>query len=172
MTVLQPCLHCHRSADCETKRSTLARLRGLSITKANVRCRVPKEDFPEGSVVDVKAFEIDTEYSNKFHVVKRGVIARWRSGKVSIVLDKTQEIETPDGHNIGYLHVTTDRLTKVEGATRELCKCGLTQERCENRDYPSIRTGEWSCFEQILERDLTRQEYETAIAGSMPWGQI
>jgi hypothetical protein len=168
MTVLQPCFHCHRAADCETKRSTLARLRGLAITKASVRCRIPKDDFPSGTVVDVKAFEIEPEFSNKFEVVKRGVVSRWHNGKVSVVLDKAQEIEVFESHKIGYLHVTTDRLTKIGDDVRELCKCGLTQERCENRDYPSTRTGQWECFQAVLERDLIRQDAERTAT---PWSE-
>lgn len=168
MAILHPCLHCHRKHNCEKRQQTLKSIRGLGVTKASIRCRVPQDDYPAGTVVAVEAFEIDDDGAcytqRKYTVTKRGVVARWRNGKATVALDKAEEISVPDGgHNIGYLHLTPDRLTKIDGSIREICKCGLTQERCDNRDYPSIRNGEWSCFQEVLDRDAIRRAEVDAI---------
>lgn len=161
MTVLDPCLHCHRKADCPIKRDTLARLRGLNITKARIRCRIPQEDFPAGSAVMVEAFEL-TEASfgdddwRKCKTYRRGIVSRWHRGEATIVLDKDQEIQSPHtGANpIGYLKVKSNRLSKVDAPIVELCSCGLSQERCANAVYPSIRDGDWQCWTDLREREI------------------
>lgn len=152
MAVLHPCFHCHRKADCAIKRETLEKLRGLKISKANLRCSIPQQDFPAGATVDVQAFILteggydDCGY-RKSAVVRRGVVTGWHAGKCSVALNKDQEIEKPEDGAIGYLKVTTDRLKRVDEPVQEICGCGLPQSRCENSDYPSIRTGEWSCWQ-------------------------
>lgn len=160
MTALHPCLHCHRKADCPIKKTTLERLRGLGITNANLRCAIPCGDFPIGTTVDVKAFEFvdaasgpDGPDLRKRAVVRRGVVSRWNKNKATIVLNKDQEIEQFDKPPIGCLKVETDRLTRIDVPIADLCRCGLTGERCENRDLPSVRGGEWFCWEEALERE-------------------
>ena len=152
MAVLYPCFHCHRKDGCAIKKETLERLRGLKISKANLRCPIPQQDFPPGTTVDVAAFILteggyDDYGYRKSAVVRRGVVAGWHAGKCSVALNKDQEIEMPEDGAIGYLKVTTDRLKRVDEPVQEICGCGLPQSRCENSDYPSIRTGEWSCWQ-------------------------
>lgn len=152
MTLLHPCLHCHRKADCPIKAATSAKLRGLNITKATLRCAIPKEDFPVGAVVDVAAFEILEDgdgNTGKSSIVRRGVISSWHKGKATVVLYRDQEIAVADENAIGYLKVATDRLSRVDAPIVELCTCGLDVKRCDNSDYPSIRTGDWSCFADV-----------------------
>lgn len=160
MTALRPCRRCHRRETCPVRADTLKSLRGLSITLANLRCGIPKEDFPIGSTVSVKAFEIvenDREDQVKVDVFKIGVVRSWRNNKANVVLNAGQEIEKIyDGGKIGYLSVETDRLTRVDAPIVELCGCGIAQERCENSDYPPVRNGEWNCWEAQRERDESR----------------
>lgn len=157
MTVLHPCHHCHRKPSCEIRTKTLAGIRGLGITIARVRCRIPEQDFPPGAVVDVSAFELaEGAYADdgyrKTKVTRRGIVRSWHERKAVIVLDKDQEIQKPEGAAIGYLKVTSDRLTATGLPSVELCKCGLSQERCEANDYPSIRdNGSFQCQERVIE---------------------
>ena len=150
MTVFHPCHNCHRKAGCEILVAKRKAIRGLGITKANVKCKIPERDFPPGSIVDVKAFEIDYELQNKHAITVRGVVRAWKSGKASITIKKDDEIVTLDGHAIGNLRVTSERMKATDLPPVTLCPCGLSQERCENSDYPSIKSGEWVCQEQMM----------------------
>jgi hypothetical protein len=151
MTVLHPCLHCHRRPDCEIKARTLTLLKGSGITKANLKCSVPEKDFPPGSVVMVKAFELveDCEDFTPTPTSRRAVVRQWRNRLASVVLEKDQEIAQPSSNPIAYLKVPSDRLTLVDEPVRVLCRCGLDAVRCESNDYPSVRNGEWYCQEDI-----------------------
>lgn len=147
MTILHPCHNCHRKTDCGIRAKTLASIKGLGLTKANLKCRIPEEDFPPGSVVNVSAFEIDEDDDNKTPITRRGIVRSWRERKAVVVLDKDQEIEKPyNGGNIGYLKVTSDRLATTGMPPVNLCACGLSEERCIDNDYPSTRDGKFSCY--------------------------
>ena len=154
MTSLHPCLHCHRNKACSIKADTLAKLRGLKISKAKLRCRIPMDDFPVGATVEVTAFELIDMVEGfvayeKVDTIRRGVVSRWNLGKATIVLNKDQEITQPDGSAIGYLKVETNRLTRVDTPIIDLCDCGLDVDRCTNGDHPSIRHGTWSCWSEV-----------------------
>lgn len=152
MTVLHPCLHCHRKSDCQIKIDTLAGLKGLRISKANLRCKIPRQDFPIGASVTVQAFELfdcgysDAESYRKSAITRRGVVSAWKGNKATVVLDKDEEIETPDG-NIAHLHAEPDRLARIDAPLVEMCSCGgLSKARCEANDHPSLRNdGAWYC---------------------------
>lgn len=155
MTVLHPCHNCHRKAGCDLRRDILKNLRGLKITLARFSCYIPELDFPAGAVVDVSAFElVEGGYADdgyrKAKIVRRGVVRAWHDRKAIVVLDKDQEIQKPEGDAIGYLKVTSDRLTATGLPPVELCRCGLSQERCEANDYPSIRDGQFCCAENQM----------------------
>jgi hypothetical protein len=155
MTVLHPCLHCHRKADCQIKRDTHAKLLGTGITKANLRCKIPEQDFPPGARVIIDAFEIRAGEHNayvdrddrKCATKRTGVIRCWSGSKCWVVLDKGQEIRKlyDEDDKIGLLSATTDRLTRIGDDVVLLCACGLDAGRCANNDMPSTRTGKWSC---------------------------
>lgn len=153
MTVLHPCLRCHRKDDCEIKQNTLKQIRGAGVTKAKLRCKIPEQDFPLGSVVSVQAFEIretargDFDDLAKVRVDRVGVVRSWRDGKACVVLNKDQEIQKlyDENDRIGFLHVTSDRLTRISDAFVDLCKCGLPESRCQDGDMPSVRGGAWFC---------------------------
>ena len=120
MTVLHPCLHCHRKSDCQIKRDMHVRLRGSGVTKATLRCKVPESDFPPGSIVSVRAFEMRWDEDGyrditSVAVDRLGVIRQWRAGKAWVVLNSDQEIQKLDDPNdkIGLLHCTSDRLTRI-----------------------------------------------------------
>ena len=152
MTVFHPCFHCHRKAECPIKAQAAKALRGFNITKANIRCGIPKQDFPPGTTVEVRTFVLadigDFEPTYKKEPAwRRGVIARWKGSKATVALNKDQEIEQPSDSAIGYLSVTPDRLGRVDVPLVELCHCGLTQERCQDGDYPSVRNGEFQCWD-------------------------
>jgi hypothetical protein len=154
MTVLHPCLHCHRRDGCGIRTGLVTRLKGSGITKATVKCKIPEQDFPPGSVVMVQAFEIvenQADYAGpdffKQRTDRRGVVRGWRSRLCQVILDKDAEIEQLSGNPIAYLKVPSDHLTLLAEPVRELCACGLDAERCENSDYPSVREGEWRCKE-------------------------
>lgn len=155
MTVLHPCHNCHRKADCSIRKKTLAALKGLSITKATLQCRVPQKDFPPGAVVEVKAFDMVPEPDEftgyrKREVARRGVIRSWHERKANVVLDSDQEIEKGfEEGAIGYLKVPSERLIATGLPPVELCACGLSQERCEAGDYPSVRGGKFRCGSEV-----------------------
>lgn len=156
MTSLTPCRRCHRRNDCETRAATLRAIRGMNITKANLRCRIPEQDFPPGSVVDVKAFELGDGWQDgyrKADTVRRGIVCRWRQGRATVVLNADQEIEVPDGEPIGFLKAEPDRLTRVDEPVQELCRCGnLTKARCEAKQYPTLKNGsDWLCYEGMAD---------------------
>lgn len=154
MTVLSPCRRCHRRADCAIKRAALAALKGTKITKANLLCKIPEQDFPVGTAVQVKAFDLrdlgdEVEQYDKTAITVRGIVSRWRNGKATVALDKDQEITQPNNGPIGILKVEPDRLSLVEGASAsEMCNCGLvTKARCAARDFPSLREGaDFNCY--------------------------
>lgn len=154
MTSLFPCRRCHRRGDCPIETEARTRLRGSKITSAKIKCAIPQQDFPVGSVVSVQAFEIDPEYYNNSVIKRRGVVTRWLAGRATVILDKDQEIQKPDGDGaIGYLkNVESDRLALTGAPTLKLCDCGLSYDRCGERDFPSIRQGEWDCFSEKRER--------------------
>ncbi|MGO4337799.1 hypothetical protein AB4037_23060 [Labrys sp. KB_33_2] len=158
MTVLHPCHNCHRKADCSIRTKTLAALKGLSITKATLQCRLPQKDFPPGAVVEVKAFDLvekswsrpDDDPFEKRAITRRGVIRSWHQRKATVVLDKDQEIEKGfDDGAIGYLKVPSQRLTATGLPPVELCSCGLSQARCAAGDYPSVRGGKFQCGSEV-----------------------
>lgn len=154
MTVLHPCLHCHRKTDCQIKRDTLLKLRGCGITKATLRCKIPQADFPPGARVVVDAFEIileDHDWERRM-IRRTGVVRSWIASQACVVLDKDQEIQMnfKDQGSIGMLRCTSDRLTRIDGPLVDLCSCGLSTERCENGDMPSIRSGKWGCPQTLM----------------------
>lgn len=157
MTVLHPCLHCHRKASCEIKRDALKQIRGIGITKAKLRCKIPEQDFPPGSIVSVCAFELRPGFYGddgpaKATIHRTGVVSRWRGGEALVILNKDQEIMKffDETDRIGLLHATSDRLTRVGDALVDLCSCGLPATRCMDDDMPRIRTGDWVCPEKIV----------------------
>ena len=158
MTHLWPCRRCHRRDTCERRAELLGKLRGAGITKANVRCAIPQSDFPPGSTVDVLAFEIDVgsdgdEFA-KLETVRRGIVRSWRLGKASVVLNPGQEIIGPhhdEGCGISYLKVESDRMTRIDVPIVELCRCGISTERCEEGQRPMVRNGKWHCADEASE---------------------
>lgn len=154
MTVLHPCHNCHRKADCSIRAKTLAALKGLSITKATLQCRLPQKDFPPGAVVEVKAFElVDAGYAEESYrksaTTRRGIVMRWHERKAIVALDSDMEIENPDDGAIAILKVSSERLTSTGFPPVELCSCGLSQERCDAGDYPSVRGGKFQCGSEV-----------------------
>lgn len=152
MTVLHPCLHCHRKEICEIKRDALKQIRGIGITKAKLRCKLPEQDFPPGSIVSVRAFELRPggywdEDAVKSVVHRLGIVHSWRNGEALVVLNKDQEIRKffDETDCIGLLRATSDRLTRIGDALIDLCSCGLSADRCADGDMPSIRIGHWVC---------------------------
>lgn len=154
MTSLTPCRRCHRRETCQKRADTLASLRGLGITRANVRCTIPEEDFPVGTAVTVKAFELTfggwhDDGWRKSDTVRRGTVVGWSDKKATVVLDQDQEIAIPDRETpISYLRAEPDRLTAIPDAPKaDLCECGnLTKDRCEAKDFPMRRDGsDWFC---------------------------
>lgn len=162
MTVLHPCLHCHRKADCQIKRDALIRIRGLGLTKATLRCKIPEQDFPAGSRVSVRTFILNYgQYADSGPVAVRtdriGAVAHWRNRKATVVLDKDQEIESLDDDDvrIGVVKVPSDRLTRLDEVTKEMCDCGLlTLDRCHKADFPMIKgSKEFYCDREQAQRE-------------------
>lgn len=160
MTTFWPCRRCNHRETCLRLKDMRKQLRGAGITKANVKCSVPASDFPPGATVDVQAFEMtegggtyDSYGLEKTAIVRRGVVREWTRGYAAVVLNADQEIRKFDStDSIGYLKkVEPDRLTRVDVPIAKLCSCGLTAERCENGDHPSIRDGKWACAERLAE---------------------
>ncbi|MGJ4855568.1 hypothetical protein ACN6KF_001514 [Labrys sp. La1] len=156
MTVLHPCHNCHRKTDCSIRAKTLAALKGLSITKATLQCRLPQKDFPPGAVVEVKAFDLvekpwsrpDDDPYEKRAITKRAIVKSWLHRKATVVLE--QDIEQPDDlGGIGILKVPSERLTATGLPPVELCSCGLSQARCDAGDYPSVRGGKFQCGSEV-----------------------
>lgn len=158
MTSLAPCRRCHRRETCQIKVSTLAGLKGLRISKATLRCKIPQEDFPIGARVSVQAFELlDAGYYEESYrksaVSVVGIVTAWKGGKATVVLDKDQQIEAVEGNYIGHLKAEPDRLLRQPGSIVEMCVCGgLSRARCDAKDHPSLRDGKkWNC--QRLEEE-------------------
>lgn len=160
MAVLTPCRQCHRRDDCEVKARTQKALRGLAITKATVKCAIPASDFPPGSVVDVRAFQIveSDRYEHEYRkeaVIRRGVVSKWRENKATVILDPGQEIEKTDGDKIAFLKLPSDRLTQSGEQRVELCPCGLSRARCDAATFPHLPKGaEWFCRERALKEAM------------------
>lgn len=155
MTSLSPCRRCHRRLDCEIRARTLAALRGLGITKANLRCTLPEQDFPVGSRVYVRAFELiegghwDDGWRRN-DVVRAGTVTGWRNKKATVCLDAGQEIAFPESQGrppIYFLHAEPDRLAKADESATALCRCGvLPKARCEAGQFPTDRhNNRWGC---------------------------
>lgn len=160
MTSLSPCRRCARKDACERLSDLRKKLRGAGITKANVRCAIPKADFPIGQPVAVRTFTM--EPAHKFHperpedqqvaVSRIGVIQRHRAGRFLILLDVGQEVGHAD-RPLSILGAHHDQLSLVEGreAPVDLCPCGLTEDRCEDKALrPQLRTGPWSCWQERI----------------------
>ncbi len=155
MTSLSPCRRCHRRADCEIRERTLASLRGLGITKANLRCAIPEHDFPVGSHVRVQAFELVEggywdEGWRRNDIVRLGTVTGWHGKKATVCLDMGQEIALPEAEGrppIFFLHAEPDRLTLSDDTVVALCRCGsLPKSRCEAGEFPADRHGNpWGC---------------------------
>lgn len=58
MTTLLPCIGCIARNDCDIKRAAIKALRGVPITSAKIRCRLPfTRDFPPGTRVSVTVWD-------------------------------------------------------------------------------------------------------------------
>lgn len=159
MVSLNPCRRCHRRGDCQKRTATLATLKGTGITKANLKCSIPAEDFPVGAAVTVKAFELVESGSweptyDQVECVRQGVVSNWRSGKATVALDDGQEITQPHKLPIYFLHAEPDRLTRIGGDLVAMCQCGrLPAARCDAGQFPKREAGaEWWCERTEAER--------------------
>ncbi len=159
MVSLTPCRRCHRRADCAIKQKHVDLLRGSAITKANVRCVIPEADFPPGTPVLVKAFEMQHDgYLDeggedyiKVKVERAGIVTGWKKKgkKATVVLDVGAEIRPASKNQdecIAHLHAEPDRLTRT-GDPVDMCECGgLPKARCASRQFPYLRGGsDWTC---------------------------
>ena len=132
-------------------------MRGTGITKANVRCGVPKADFPIGQPVAVRTFTVETEEADfpehrQTFVSRIGVVQRHRAGRFLVLLNVGQEVGHED-RPISIIGAHHDQLSLVEGRgiPVDLCPCGLTDDRCEDKTLrPQLRGGPWSCWQERL----------------------
>lgn len=155
MTVLSPCRRCARKGTCERLADLRKSLRGSGVTKASVKCGIPATDFPVGQPVAVRCFDLDYGGHNsedfcRVNVTREGVVMNYRAGKFRVLLNVGQEVGAPEDGTIAILGVYPDQLSRIEGKDTpvELCGCGLTQDRCEDRTkLPRIRDGDWQCWE-------------------------
>jgi|JI6StandDraft_1071083.scaffolds.fasta_scaffold183376_3 hypothetical protein len=150
MTVLFPCHRCARKGDCEKRAGLREKLRGAAVTKANVKCAIPKADFPIGAPVAVRTFTIEDE--RKTGISCRGVVMRHRAGRFLILLNVGEEVGLED-RPISIIGAHHDQLSLVEGqeAPVELCECGLTDDRCKDKALrPQFRNGPWSCRQDFF----------------------
>lgn len=160
MTVLSPCRRCARKDTCERLADLREKLRGAGITKGNVRCGIPKVDFPVGQPVAVRTFTM--EAADKFDperpedqqvaVSRIGVVQRHRAGRFLVLLNVGQEVGHED-RPISIIGVHHDQLSLVDGreVPVDLCPCGLTEDRCEDKALrPQLRAGPWQCWQERL----------------------
>lgn len=158
--MLFPCRRCARSETCERRADLRTKLRGSGITKANVKCAIPKVDFPIGQPVAVRTFTM--EPAGRFHperpedqqvaVSRSGVVQRHRAGRFLVLLNVGQEVGHED-RPISIIGAHHDQLSLVEGRgiPVDLCPCGLTDDRCEDKTLrPQLRGGPWSCWQERL----------------------
>lgn len=160
MTVLSPCRRCARKGDCERLADLRKSLRGAGITKANVRCGIPKADFPVGQPVVVRCFTLDYgEFADsgyrRVNVARHGVVRSHRAGKFRVLLNVGEEVGAPGEDDMPISIVTAyhDQLALVEEqeAPVKLCDCGLTEDRCGELAYrPHLRSGPWQCWSERI----------------------
>lgn len=162
MTTFSPCRRCARRDDCGRLADLRKAMRGTGITKANVKCDIPKADFPVGTPVMVRCFTIvdgigwhpDYPEEGKVAVDRPGVVRAHKGGKFVALLDVGSEVGRPDDQSISIVGVYHDQLSRAEGRDPvALCACGLTADRCGDvSKHPRLLNGnEWNCWGKGLE---------------------
>lgn len=157
MTSLSPCRRCARRGACDRLADLRQTLRGTGITKANVKCAMPKVDFPIGQPVAVRCFTIeDSDRFNpeapdevKVAVSRLGVVMSHATGKFRVLLNVGEEVG-PGDRPLAIVGAYHDQLSLVEGREMpvDLCACGLTEDRCRDpKKRPLMKGGDaWSCY--------------------------
>lgn len=147
MTILHPCLHCHRRESCEVRKAKAKAIAGARLTVARFRCSLAEPDFPPGcrvTAILTSYGEGNYAYGEDLRRTNRpvaGTVMRWAQGRVVVLFDEPITLASRLGEaGVRVLKLPSRRLKPLEEAPRELCAC----------DFPKAADGSCALPEGLV----------------------
>ncbi len=113
---LKPCYRCPHHEGCEIKANVLAKIRGLKLTSARIKCDLWYKDFPGGQRVSFDLAEWDG-YGDSDWSEYEGTVMRPHKDRLLVWLDQPTE----RGRNP--IAIRADKMRKEEGSVKLCPEC-------------------------------------------------